>query len=307
MKIPGPLSNSFPTYSGLIHKRIPRSMIGKAIIPGRGMDLESEGQWPDVLPRAYSVPSTNGPAVHAADHQGMLNTMRSRILPAIGLAVLLSAGCADSGRDETVREEAAAAAAAWREAMSELRDDVRSTIDDVGDEIEQLDERYMSAGDEVAETWSESRASMQEYRQGLEADLARLETATADEAQQLKREMADDLEQLTERVERARLESVESGDDFVSASRDRMGQVERDIQTFADEAASLSAEGRANASESMEGLRERAGDLDDKIERLVDATADEIDEKRGDIAQELSSLTASVRRELFEIRQAVTE
>ncbi len=233
--------------------------------------------------------------------------MRSPTLPVIGLAVLLSAGCADSGRDETLRDEAAAAAAAWREAMSELRDDVRSTIDDVGDEIEQLDERYLSASDEVAESWSESRASMQEYRQGLEADLARLETATADEARELKREMAQDLEQLTERVERARLEAVESGDDFVSASRDRMGQVDRDIQTFADEAASLSAEGRAKASESMDGLRERAGDLDDRLDRLVDATAEEIDEQRGDIAQELSSLTASVRRELFEIRQAVTE
>jgi predicted transcriptional regulator len=57
----------------------------------------------------------------------------------------------------------------------------------------------------------------------------------------------------------------------------------------------------------MRELSVRAGELEVQLERLVDATAEEIDEQRGDIAQALSSLTASVRRELFEMRQAVTE
>ncbi len=231
-----------------------------------------------------------------------LNMIRGRIAPVVGLSFVLLAGCMDSSQGDV-----GAAADALREAANELRGDVRSALDDAGQRIERLDERYMSASEEVAADWSDSRAEMREYSQGLEADLAELETAGEEEAVELKREIAEDLEQLTERVERAQLESFETGEEFVSASRDRMVQLEQDFQELEGEAASLSEEGRADASRTMDGFNDRAGELGRQLQELAGATAEEIDEERDDIAQGLSSLTASVRRELFEMRQAVTE
>ena len=228
--------------------------------------------------------------------------MRGRIAPVVGLALVLVAGCIDSAQDEV-----ATAAEALRVAVGELRSDVRSTLDNVGSQIERLDERYMSASDEVSASWLDTRAGMRQYSEGLESDLAELETAGKDDAERLKREIAADLEQLTQRVERAQLESFEDGKDFVSASKDRMVALEQDLRDFEGEAVSLSEEGRAEASESMADFGDRARDLERKLDGLADATAEEIDEQRDDIAQSLSSLTASVRRELFEMRQAVTE
>jgi hypothetical protein len=43
------------------------------------------------------------------------------------------------------------------------------------------------------------------------------------------------------------------------------------------------------------------------LDGLTDATAEEIESQRTDIAQAIGVLTASVRRELFEMRQAVAD
>jgi hypothetical protein len=220
----------------------------------------------------------------------------------VGLALLVAAGCVDSAQDE-----AAATADALRAATAELQQDVRSTLDRFGAQIERLDQRYMSASDDMAATWSDTRSEMREYREGLEAKLATLEAASAEDARRLKREIAQDLERLTERLERAELESVEGGKEFVSASRDRMVRLEEDFRALGDEAASLSAAAREEASGPLGVLRDRASELGTQLDGLTGATAEEIASQRTDIAQAIGTLTASVRRELFEMRQAVTQ
>ncbi|MEX2048935.1 MAG: hypothetical protein WEB90_05095 [Gemmatimonadota bacterium] len=228
--------------------------------------------------------------------------MRHRIAPVIGLALLFAVGCVDSAQDDSAQ-----AADALRDATEELRQDVRSSLDDFGTQMERLDQQYMSAADDVADGWSDTRTEMREYREGIEANLAQLETATADDAQRLKRDIAEDLERLTERVERAELESVEDGEEFLSASRDRMDRLEEDFEALGDEAASLSEAAREEASGPLEALRDRANELETHLNGLADATAEEIASERDDIAQAIGVLAASVRRELFEMRQAVTE
>jgi uncharacterized phage infection (PIP) family protein YhgE len=208
---------------------------------------------------------------------------------------------------DSAQDEVANAADALRATVAELRVDVRSTLDDVGGEIERLDQRYMSAGDDVAATWLDARAGMRQYSDGIEADLAQLEMAGEEEAEGLKREISADLEQLTQRVERAQLESFETGAEFLSASQARMVDLGEELRDFEGEAASLTEDARADASESLEDFGDRRRDLERQLDGLTNATAEEIDEQRDDIAQALSTLAASVRRELFEIRQAVTD
>jgi hypothetical protein len=228
--------------------------------------------------------------------------MRCRIALVVWPALVFSAGCADSAQDEAART-----ADALRAATAQLRLDVRSTLDEFGAQMERLDQQYMSATDDVAATWLDARAGIREYSEGIEADLAQLETATEEEAQRLKGEIAEDLEQLTERVERAQLESFENGEEFVLASRDRLARLGGDFQALNDEVAALSTEARADASDELEALHTRADELELQLDGLADATAEEIAEHRTEIAQAISALTASVGRELFEMRQAVTE
>ncbi len=226
---------------------------------------------------------------------------RQGMAPVVGL-VLLFVGCADSDHAETPPTADALLAS-----TAALYQDLRSTLDQFGVQMERLDQRYQSATENVAATWSETRAEIREYREGLEANLARLEGASVDEAQRLKRQMAEDLERLTERLERADLEAVEDDREFLSASRDRMVRVEEDLEVLGDEVASLSAEAREEASATLEALRDQAGKLETRLDGLSDATAEEIESRRTDIARALGALTASVRRELFEMRQVVTD
>jgi len=231
-----------------------------------------------------------------------------KIVPATGLALLVFAGaCGDQTRDtEPVQDEASVSANEFRAAMNDLRTELRSTLDQFGSQISELDERYMSANEEIAQEWEETRDELRSYRQTLEADLARLENASEEEADQLTEGIASDLESLTHRVERAQLKSVESPTEFVSAAQDRLTRLEQDFRALEQEAQALPMEARDEISESMLEFSATADEIRTQLEGLAQASAEEISEEREEIAEDVSSLTASVKRELFEARQHAT-
>lgn len=226
---------------------------------------------------------------------------RHGIVPMVGLAVLFAAGCMDSAQEEARTADASS------QSTAELRQDVRSSLDQFAEQVERLDRRYVSAPDDGGATWSDTRSEIREDREEVEGHLAGLEGASVEEAQRLKHEMAQDLERLTERLERAELEAVEDHEDFLAASRDRMVRLEEDFRALGDEAASLSAGERMEASGPIETLRDQATQLGDRLDGLTDATAEEIASQRTDITQAIGMLMAQVRRELFEMRQTVTD
>lgn len=235
-----------------------------------------------------------------------------RIAPFTGLALLVFAGaCEDQSRDtevytEPVQDEATVSANEFRAAMNDMRTELRTTLDEFGSQISDLDQRYMSANDEIAEEWAETREEMSAYRQTLEADLARLENASEEEADQITEGIASDLEDLTHRVERAQLESVENPEEFVAAAQEQLSRLEQDFQTLQQEAQGLPMEARDEASETLREFSERAEEIRTELQELAQASAEEISEEREEIAENVSSLTASVQRELFEARQHTT-
>jgi hypothetical protein len=232
-----------------------------------------------------------------------------RIAPFTGLALMVFAGaCGDQTRDTepAVTEDATISANEFRAAMSEMRTELRSTLDEFGSQIADLDERFLTANDEMAEEWAETREELSSYRQTLEADLARLENASEEEAQQLTDGIASDLEELTHRVERAELESFENPQEFVSAAQDRLSRLDQDFRRLEQEAQALPMEARNEASEAVLEFSTTADEIRLKLAGLVEASAEQIADERDEIAEDLSSLTASVKRELFETRQTTT-
>lgn len=227
------------------------------------------------------------------------------LTPMIGLALLLSTGCVDdtdAAEDDAVRTDDVV-----RVSMDELHQDVQSALDEFGSELERLDQRYSSATDDVAAAWVDTRSEMRDYRDGLEADLARLDGVSGDEARSLRQEMAEDLERLTARLEHARLDAIEDDWAFLSASRDRMVTLDDDLRALGTQAASLPEEAREEAADEVEEFRDEANELETRLDGLTDATAEEIAEGRDDIAEEIAALTASVRREMFEMRHVETD
>jgi archaellum component FlaC len=232
--------------------------------------------------------------------------LRRKLLPAAGMALLVfTVGC-EAGEQDQARIDEAVSATEFRTTMNELRLDLRSTLDQFGSQIADLDERYQSSTEELSQDWQDTRDEMREYRQKLEADLARLEMATVDEADGLKDDIAESLEELTHRVERAQLVSIEGGEEFVEASQERLTRLEQDLRTLEREAPALSVEVRETATQSMRDFNARMGELRVQLDDLLGASAEQISDEREEIAEDIGSLTASVKRELFEVRQSVT-
>lgn len=226
--------------------------------------------------------------------------MRTRTTTLVLALAVLGTACADRP-DTEVDESAAVTDEAYMAAVTELRSDVRSVLDELSAEIDRLEQSSSEARQEMAEEWSETREEIREHRSELEAELARLETASRDDARSVKEEIAEDIEELTRQVEHARLDAIEGGDEFVAASQEELTEIERNLQTLVmDPQAS-------EDDETLADLRERSAELATRTEALTVASAEEIEEDRTDLTEEIAALSASVQRELFEMRQAVID
>jgi gas vesicle protein len=128
--------------------------------------------------------------------------------------------------------------------------------------------------------------------------------ATGAEAEALRGEIADDIERHTEQVEHARLSAAESGEEFLVASRAQLTQIDEDIQDLQAETALMSDDARARVGGAISELRFEADHLEETVSSIAEAGEEEVSEVRDDLAQAIASLTASVRREWLEIRNA---
>jgi methyl-accepting chemotaxis protein len=82
-------------------------------------------------------------------------------------------------------------------------------------------------------------------------------------------------------------------------------RLEQDLRALEQEAPALSVEVRESATQTMRDFNARTGELRAQLDELADATAEQISDEREEIAEDIGSLTASVKRQLFEVRQSV--
>jgi F0F1-type ATP synthase membrane subunit b/b' len=93
--------------------------------------------------------------------------------------------------------------------------------------------------------------------------------------------------------------------EFVTAARERLAEVERDIASLQSNAARLPMDAREEASQSVEDLRSQANDVSETVMSIADAAPQEIAEQREEVADDVAALSASVRRESFELQAAL--
>jgi len=226
--------------------------------------------------------------------------------PTVCLALMVAlAACSDAPADD-MEQAMGEVDETVEEIASRFEQGARSAMEETRSAVERLEAGYAETTGEAADAWQQTRMEIAEYRGRLENDLARLGSATEEQAAMIRDEITADLAALTERVERASLRAAEGGDAFVEASRAALEAVEADLAHLRAETADLSETARAETEDAIAALDERAGQLRADIEALTAATEEEMAEQRDAIAQRIGELTASVQRELLEVRRDVT-
>ena len=81
-----------------------------------------------------------------------------------------------------------------------------------------------------------------------------------------------------------------------------LAEVESDIQSMQTETARLPMEVRDGAARDVENLRTEANDVRERVMSMAGAAPQEIEEQREELAEDVANLTASVRRETFELQ-----
>jgi hypothetical protein len=218
------------------------------------------------------------------------------------LALGLSAACAgpqpergDDARPSDRNESAA----------DEFVSEARQALNELGDEFEELETRNADLQGESAEAWAEAREEIVQVRQSLATDLDRLSGASTEDAEDVRSRVAESLATMTHHVERAELLATNGDAEFVTAARERLAEVERDIASLQSNAARLPMDAREEASQSVEDLRSQANDVSETVMSIADAAPQEIAEQREEVADDVAALSASVRRESFELQAAL--
>ena len=177
--------------------------------------------------------------------------------------------------------------------------DARAILNEIDSEVAALDSVGAATAAGMGEQWDDTKEDIARALDDVTVGVAELGTTTGERADQLRGEVATGLETLTHRVERAKLVAVDGSHDFVAAARDKLSEIDLDLEA-------LRAEVGDDAGAAVEALRADADDLRQRISDMEEALPTEIDEARESLAEAIATLSASIQREWFEARYDLT-
>ncbi len=178
----------------------------------------------------------------------------------------------------------------------------RAAFNEMNDDFEELVADNARLDGERAEAWLATREQILEVREELGTDLDRLQEASSDNADEIRARFTRNFETMTRHVERAKLQAADGGRDFVTAARQRLAEVDREIQSLQSDAGRLPMEARENASQAVEDLTRQRNDVEEVITSMSDAAPNEIEEQREALSDDVATLSASVQREGLEMQ-----
>jgi hypothetical protein len=231
--------------------------------------------------------------------------------PSALLALALAMGACGQPQQEEAEIDRNDAPARVGEAIEQgadrFRDGAREALNELGAAFDDLQESSANLQGESASAWAETREEIAEARVEIETDLERLQTAAAEDVDQIEARIASNIETMTHRVERAKLLATDSNEEFVAEARERLQEADQGIQSLGTEAAALPLEAREGAAEDVETLRQEANEVRETLTSIATEAPQQIAEKRDAVADDVAALKAAVRRESFEIRSALND
>ena len=203
---------------------------------------------------------------------------------------------------DAVQRGAERAGNAVQETADEFGNDAREALEELREEFDELETSNADLQGESAAAWTRARDEVVQVRQELEADLEQLENASAEEADGIRARIAQNFEAMTHRVERAELLAIDGNEEFLTEARERLAEIDRNIQALQADAARLPVEAREDASRTVESLRSEANDVRETMSSFTAAAPQQIAEQREEVAEDVAALSASVRREALELQ-----
>ena len=220
---------------------------------------------------------------------------------ALALAIALGLGAACAGPQTERSDEAARPSDRVEQTGDGFASEAREALNDLGDELEELETNNADLRGESAEAWAETREEIVQVRQQLATDLDRLGGASTADANEVRTRIANNLATMTHHVERAKLLATDDAE-FATVVRNRLTEVDRDIESLRSDAARLPMDAREEASQSVEDLRSQANDVRESVMSIADAAPQDVAEQREEVADDVAQLSAAVQRESFELR-----
>jgi hypothetical protein len=180
---------------------------------------------------------------------------------------------------------------------SEFIADAREILDEIDAEVASLDSLGAHSVDSVQDRWGEAKQDIERTWVNVSGNVAELAESAGDDAEQLRSEVTSDIETLTRSVERAKLQAVDSGYDFIAAAEEKLAQIESDLDALSEE---------VDAAQRVAALRAEADNLRMRVAAMEQSSLEEVAEARAAVADAIAALSASIRREWLEARYDLT-
>lgn len=200
-----------------------------------------------------------------------------------------------------------------REALEETADEAAAEVREVGNKVveaskaafAELDEDLRKAGQAIESGKRELAAATREHWDGLKAEASelsdaiasdwdRLATATGDEAEKIRGEIAAKEHELGRVLHEAKLTAIEKEEDFAAAVSSDLESMKRDI-------AKLEASAADVGQESIDSLKADWEAVNEGMDALADAAEAEYDEDRVALTRSVAKLQRDVAAHLRSI------
>ncbi len=180
------------------------------------------------------------------------------------------------------------------QATAELRDNTQQAISRFDAQINELEANIDNASEDARADMRETIAELRSKRDALQNDLDGLANATADNLDDARTRINRAEAELDESLFQARLDMAQTKDEFQAAAQARMDDLDRQIDEMEAKASNVSADARAQYDETVANLREERRQMGEKWDAFTNATEDNWQDLKGDIASGLTAFGRNV-------------
>lgn len=226
-----------------------------------------------------------------------MNVFRKVVFLLAAALVPALAACSDADRNavEEAADEVAAGARAVENEIVEASKALLAEIDEdftrAGEAIESGERKLASA---LQDHWNGLKAEASELSDDIASDWDRLASATGEEAEQIRAEIAAKEHELGRVLHEAKLTAIEKEEDFAAAVSSDLESMQRDI-------AKLEASAADVGQESIDSLKADWEAVNDGMDALADAAEAEYHEDRVALTRSVAALQRDVAAHLRSI------
>ena len=217
--------------------------------------------------------------------------------------LLVFTACTDQ-EEAQVRETAEETAQAAQADVEAFKQEFQSSLNNADQQLQQVSQRIDTSAEQANAELQEELTDIRQRRDQLEKQVGDLQASGVEEFRQARADLRSRMNHLEHDLRVARLESIESKEEFVQAVQAELEDINQEMNQLNQNLDGTGENVRAEYSQTMEALKKERKLLKENLSELEQAGSSEFKDMRVAIAEDVAALGSEINQASNELESA---